>query len=696
MANTPYYTKAETEAKLKSNLSRAIQGEYISYATLADAQAVSPKPSDGTLFQVDGAIYMFENGGTKFLRDASINYIKDLIDSNISITSGVTYSEDFEFNFQAEKEYRIILNTEQLIKGSDFVIRTRIATNTRDTIVNWGEIEYISDSEFIFTASQDATSLNLVIISPEDNYNLDLKLRLNIIPTITDLDVIREKANNLQSEFYDYRGVRERFYDESYNSNGAISDLVNYDRLDVLNTTEINAVYLDFPPVFAWGFSGNPSSGTKLGDQLGGLELLRNGFYKLNLSNSCNQLCLVFDASYRDQEVVVFTEKPINQKYNEDPTYGLGAEIANTEITAKGVHDFVIKNNRNYSVIESKSIPKAAGYNTFRMGVLSEIPNSSYLITFFLAKESGSGDDIPSDCYYYIYDKSDLNTIVYEGVFLGNSEINARQFDHFTTVIFNGELYVFCEAIEEATYKRTTYMIKVNNATSFDAPIAINIPGRDYDCLGSMKGFQYDATHLILPMTWRDIDPGNPSLGGDAISDAGFWVVDMSNPTTPTAYAKFMGRTDVKANECSVSFADDGVHLVVNARTNNATRAVRKIDYDQNATGVEDYLGNDRPANNCMEAWIQNENKLLRSSVNPDVIDNTFNRKNLTLWLSLDYGKNLTKLIEYESGDAGYGYSDIIVNEVENKIYCLHEATPAGTNKLKVLDASPVTDVNVF
>jgi hypothetical protein len=84
MANTPYYTKAETEAKLNSNLSRAIQGEYISYTTLADAQAVNPKPSDGTLFQVEEeankGVYTFQSGeagGTKFRTKALEDVLED-------------------------------------------------------------------------------------------------------------------------------------------------------------------------------------------------------------------------------------------------------------------------------------------------------------------------------------------------------------------------------------------------------------------------------------------------------------------------------------------------------------------------------------------------------------------------------------------------------------------------------------------
>jgi hypothetical protein len=50
----------------------AIQGEYVSYPTLAAAQAVSPKPTNGTLFQVeDVGVFTFQSGsfgGTRFER----------------------------------------------------------------------------------------------------------------------------------------------------------------------------------------------------------------------------------------------------------------------------------------------------------------------------------------------------------------------------------------------------------------------------------------------------------------------------------------------------------------------------------------------------------------------------------------------------------------------------------------------------
>jgi hypothetical protein len=69
-------TQAEKDSLKGEKGDIAIQGEYISYATLADAQAVSPKPSDGTLFQVEEesnkGVYTFQSGeagGTKFERE---------------------------------------------------------------------------------------------------------------------------------------------------------------------------------------------------------------------------------------------------------------------------------------------------------------------------------------------------------------------------------------------------------------------------------------------------------------------------------------------------------------------------------------------------------------------------------------------------------------------------------------------------
>jgi hypothetical protein len=66
-------TQAEKDSLKGEKGDIAIQGEYISYATLADAQSVSPKPSNGTLFQVEEeanrGVYTFQSGeagGTRF------------------------------------------------------------------------------------------------------------------------------------------------------------------------------------------------------------------------------------------------------------------------------------------------------------------------------------------------------------------------------------------------------------------------------------------------------------------------------------------------------------------------------------------------------------------------------------------------------------------------------------------------------
>lgn len=84
MANTPYYSKAEADQKNKETfreVERTVQSISAgeggkSFATLADAQAVSPVPSDGTVFQVEefpnAGYYKYdsnESNGTKFLKE---------------------------------------------------------------------------------------------------------------------------------------------------------------------------------------------------------------------------------------------------------------------------------------------------------------------------------------------------------------------------------------------------------------------------------------------------------------------------------------------------------------------------------------------------------------------------------------------------------------------------------------------------
>jgi lysophospholipase L1-like esterase len=77
-------TQAEKDSLKGEKGDMAIQGEYISYATLADAQAVNPKPSDGTLFQVEEeankGVYTFQSGeagGTRYESNIpESNYIK--------------------------------------------------------------------------------------------------------------------------------------------------------------------------------------------------------------------------------------------------------------------------------------------------------------------------------------------------------------------------------------------------------------------------------------------------------------------------------------------------------------------------------------------------------------------------------------------------------------------------------------------
>lgn len=131
MANTPYYTKAESDAKnqqvfkeVKQTTEAISAGEGgKSYATLADAQAVSPAPEDGTVFQVEEYVnsgyYKFDStqsGGVKFLRKITPNVIypardnsynkldpsKAVIKYYLHTTTGQPVFQDLETKFISE------------------------------------------------------------------------------------------------------------------------------------------------------------------------------------------------------------------------------------------------------------------------------------------------------------------------------------------------------------------------------------------------------------------------------------------------------------------------------------------------------------------------------------------------------------------------------------------------------------------
>jgi hypothetical protein len=113
MANTPYETKAEAEAKRQETyreikqVAEAISaGEGgVSFSTLNEAKNINPKPIDGTVFQVDGdsdnnGIYKFlssEPEGVKFLRknifpSTIINCIEKGDMQDLSYWSGSNYT----------------------------------------------------------------------------------------------------------------------------------------------------------------------------------------------------------------------------------------------------------------------------------------------------------------------------------------------------------------------------------------------------------------------------------------------------------------------------------------------------------------------------------------------------------------------------------------------------------------------------
>jgi hypothetical protein len=81
----------------------AIQGEYVSYSTLAAAQAVNPKPTNGTMFHVEEAskkgVYTFQSGeagGTRFERGyLSKEEIQGLLPINTVSANSFTENKDF-------------------------------------------------------------------------------------------------------------------------------------------------------------------------------------------------------------------------------------------------------------------------------------------------------------------------------------------------------------------------------------------------------------------------------------------------------------------------------------------------------------------------------------------------------------------------------------------------------------------------
>lgn len=138
MANTPYYTKPETDAlitnynreeinELKQMMEALGSGEGgIIYDTLAAAQAVDPKPVNGTIFQVsditdptNAGLYSFqstETGGTRFERP--------FIQTTGTVTEGAvevpTSAAVFNFAMSQEEyteEGKNLLDKEQIIMG---------------------------------------------------------------------------------------------------------------------------------------------------------------------------------------------------------------------------------------------------------------------------------------------------------------------------------------------------------------------------------------------------------------------------------------------------------------------------------------------------------------------------------------------------------------------------------------------------
>jgi hypothetical protein len=101
MANTPYYTKAEADAKNSSTYNEIkLVTESISageggklYDTLADAEAVNPKPVNGTVFQVS-KLTDPNNAGIYTFQSAEVNGVR-FERLNLNTTDKVTSNNKF-------------------------------------------------------------------------------------------------------------------------------------------------------------------------------------------------------------------------------------------------------------------------------------------------------------------------------------------------------------------------------------------------------------------------------------------------------------------------------------------------------------------------------------------------------------------------------------------------------------------------
>ena len=612
--------------------------------------------------------------------DSKVAHIPlDLINEDIVIVDTVNFVQEYLNDFEVGREYRFTFTTDSPVLATFIQVRTKLLTSVKDNIIVAGDLDGIglNTSVYIFTPTVSADRVEFKITTPSTDNNVNMVVRDALISPNVEFDKVKSSIEYMDTN------LPLKGFGYGYNSNGDAVANVAQDILPVLDTTNTDVIYLGTAPLFAYGFTGTPASGTKLNDQLGDLELLDNGFYKFTLVANCNKLCIALSSDDSAEYPELFTARPPYQKYNEKPNAPEQVNIAINDFSIANIHDQTVSSRATYSTTSSEAQPLPTGYAILRLPVISEIPSSNYIITLYNAKVGGTGDHNPQDLYYYVYDKSDLTTIVYEGVFAGDIEaggsINAG---NACTVIFNNELYVFYLASAIGDFN--LYMRKVNSATSFDAPVDISaITGRFTDVLGSMKGFQYDATNIVMPMINRE----------NGLSDSGFYVLDMTVPTVPVIYWKWIGRGDVSANECNVYLSDDGVNIIVSARCNQAYRVVREVGYAELDTLLEDYLGNERPANLCMESWLQSGNTLLRSAINPDTFSTGFNRVNLTLFLSLDNGRNLTKLFEYESGGVGFGYSDMFIDSATDDLYLIHE-TGANIPEVKVITAAIPTTVS--